>query len=172
MWILVFFCTSVSFTSQHFWAEFGYLCLGDEAGLRYSHVGAWTHSAYLPHPPPPLRPFRLLTSLLILICTGTPPWLLKSRSQILSVICSSVAESNTEPWSRISGRDFGALNLTFAVKPDGRKATARCVMQHLSESLLSPVGDINLLNSLTTFITVTSCRFSLFAVPPLCTLQK
>lgn len=55
----------------------GYLCLGDKAGLRYSHAGAWTHSAYLPHPP--LPPFRLWTSLLILICTATPPWLMASR---------------------------------------------------------------------------------------------
>lgn len=53
-----------------------------------------------------------------------------------------------------------------------KKAMARCVMQHLSDSLLSLIGDLNLLNSLTAFITVASTRFCLFTVPPLCTLQK
>lgn len=84
MWILVFFLCICFIHQSELFGWIGYLCLGDKAGLRYSHVGAWTHSAYLPHPPTPptpLPPFRLLTSVLILICTGTPPWFLVSLSK-------------------------------------------------------------------------------------------
>lgn len=47
-----------------------------------THMQGLELTAYLPHPP--LPPFGLLTSLLILICTGT---------LLVSLSCSSLAES-------------------------------------------------------------------------------
>lgn len=132
----------------------GYLCLGDKAGLRYSHARAWTHSAYLPHPP--LPPFRLWTSLLILICTGTLLVSLSKPVRRHMFQCCWIEHPAMKSHLRLR---FGPW-IWLCCEARQKKATARCVMQHLSYSL-SPIGDINLLSSLTAVITAASTRFCL-----------
>lgn len=170
MWILVYFLCICFIHQSELFGWIGYSCLGDKAGLRYSHVVAWTHSAYLPQPPPSSlqavnqsadsdlhRDASVVSGLPLKTCPSYVPVLLNPTS-------SHKIPFQAEIW--------GPWKLAVVVKPDRRNAMARCVMQHLSDSLSSPVGDINLVNSSTTFFTVASSRFCLFAVPHFCTPRK